>query len=288
MKLRHGIFLVLMIAAMGLSSRALVEIAALVRGSELYSHMPLIPIVSAFFLFMDRKRIFSEGGWAWTLGGVLLVLALGIMVVGWVYTLEVNQTNRLSLAMLGFVVWTLGAFLSVYGVKAFRDAAFPLMFLAFLIPVPTFILDPFVSLLQAASADSSDLVFRLTGVPFHREGMIFALPNVTIEVAKQCSGIRSSIALVITSVVAGKLFLNRTWPKIALVLAVFPVTVFKNSLRIVTLSLLGAYVDPAFLTGHWLHRSGGIPFFVAGLVLLAPVLLGLRKIERGRQPQSLY
>jgi exosortase len=190
--------------------------------------------------------------------------------------------------MLGFVVWTLGAFLSVYGVKAFRDAVFPLMFLAFLIPVPTFILDPFVSLLQAASADSSDLVFRLTGVPFHREGMIFALPNVTIEVAKQCSGIRSSIALVITSVVAGKLFLNRTWPKIALVLAVFPVTVFKNSLRIVTLSLLGAYVDPAFLTGHWLHRSGGIPFFVAGLVLLAPVLLGLRKIERGRQPQSLY
>jgi exosortase/archaeosortase family protein len=64
-----------------------------------------------------------------------------------------------------------------------------------------------------------------------------------------------------------------------LVLAIFPVTIFKNSLRIVTISLLAAYVDPVFLTNHWIHSAGGKPFFIFALLFMAPVLWSLRRSE---------
>lgn len=289
MKLRHGAFLLVLLIGTGVSTRSLLEIAALAGRVALYSHMPLVPIVSAYFLFLDRRGIFSEGTWAWMQGGIVLILASIIMVTGRVYGAELEQTDQLSVMMLGFVTWILGAFLCAYGVSAFKKASFPLFFLVFLIPVPSVILDPLVSFLQQASADASYLVFKLTGVPVHRQGLVFSLPGATVEVARQCSGIRSSIALFITSVVAGRLFLDRTLSRIAFSVAILPVTIFKNALRIVTLSLLGAYVDPAFLTGHWLHSSGGIPFFAVGLILLAPVLLALRRMERrgGRKAGTL-
>jgi hypothetical protein len=61
-----------------------------------------------------------------------------------------------------------------------------------------------------------------------------------------------------------------------------PVAVFKNAVRIVTISLLGTYVDPGFLHGR-LHRYGGPPFSVLALALLTSLLLGLIRIERRRQ-----
>ena len=66
-------------------------------------------------------------------------------------------------------------------------------------------------------------------------------------------------------------------------LSFFPITVFKNAMRIVTLSLLASYVDPRFITGSWLHKSGGIPFFVVGLALMAPVLWALLKAEKRKK-----
>jgi len=50
-------------------------------------------------------------------------------------------------------------------------------------------------------------------------------------------------------------------------------------MRIVTLSLLGIYVDQRILYGE-LHKSGGIPFFIVALVMLAPVLWYLRRSEK--------
>jgi exosortase len=124
--------------------------------------------------------------------------------------------------------WSGGSFLSSFGSVGVRKATFPLLFLAFIVPLPTFLLDPFVRLLQVGSAELAHGIFNLTGVSFHRDGMFFSLPGLTVEVAEQCSGIRSSLALFITSVVAGKIFLQRGWIRLALTLSVFPVTMLKT------------------------------------------------------------
>jgi len=102
---------------------------------------------------------------------------------------------------------------------------------------------------------------------------------MSIEVAKQCSGIRSSLALIITSLIAGEIFLKTRWKRLVLVLFVIPITLFKNGLRITALSLLGTYVDQRIL-GSELHRSGGIPFFALSLLFMAPILIWLMKSEK--------
>ena len=63
-----------------------------------------------------------------------------------------------------------------------------------------------------------------------------------------------------------------------MIAVIVPVTILKNGIRIVTLSMLAMHVDPGFLNGQ-LHHEGGIAFFVLGLVILAPVLAVLRKSE---------
>ena len=97
------------------------------------------------------------------------------------------------------------------------------------------------------SAEFVAFLFPFTGVPVLRDGVVFHLPGLSIEVAPECSGIRSSMALVITCVLAGHMFLKTTWKKAVLVLAVLPVTMLKNGIRIVTLSVLAVYVDRGFL-----------------------------------------
>ena len=119
----------------------------------------------------------------------------------------------------------------------------------------------------------------MIGVPLLRDGFVFQLPGINIEVAEQCSGIRSTLALFITSIIAGHLLLKTSWKKVILSLAVFPIAVVKNGARIVTLSMLGSYVDERFITQSLLHSRGGIPFFILALALFVPILWVLRRSE---------
>jgi exosortase/archaeosortase family protein len=69
------------------------------------------------------------------------------------------------------------------------------------------------------------------------------------------------------------------------VVLVLPVSVVKNAIRIVTLTLLSIYVDPGFLRGS-LHHDGGFVFFLLALAILFPILLLLQKSEGRSAPPS--
>ena len=144
------------------------------------------------------------------------------------------------------------------------------------VPIPDFLRTRLILGLQRGSADVCSWLFQLSGTPVFREDLTFTLPGVKIRVAEACSGIRSTIALSITALVAGHLFLRSARKDLVLMLTLLPVVVFKNAVRIVTLTLLAVYVDPAFLRGD-LHRDGGFLFFLLGMALLIPVFLWLRR-----------
>jgi exosortase len=138
------------------------------------------------------------------------------------------------------------------------------------------------SWLAARSADVTYAAFLLLGVPVVREGSVFLLPNqIAIEVAQECSGIRSSVVLLGVGMVAGPMFLRCWWTRAVLLALIVPLAILKNGLRIVTLSMLAVYADPAWLDG-WLHHQGGGVFFAITLMLLATILLGLRQWESAR------
>ena len=89
----------------------------------------------------------------------------------------------------------------------------------------------------------------------------------------------------LTALLFGHYSLRSTWSKVILVLAVLPITVLKNAVRIVTLSLLSIHVDPSFLAGR-LHNDGGVLFFVVALAMLGPLAALLARREAARATAS--
>ncbi len=256
--------------------RAILHLAFYER---LYAHMMLVPFVSAYFLFLKRRQISSQADYSFKAGIILSLIGILLFWVEEKNGLGLSQSSHLSLSVLSAFIFWIGGFLLFYGVKAFKIAAFPLLFLLFMVPIPGKALETIIYLLTCGSAEATYGFFKLTGVSVLREGFTFHLPRLTIEVAEQCSGINSSIALFVASIVAGQVFLRTGWKKVVFVLSIIPIAILKNGMRIVTLSLLGIYVDPRILHGQ-LHRKGGIPFFIVALAMLAPILWILRRSEK--------
>ncbi len=247
--------------------------------NDLYSHILLIPLVSGYLILAMRNRIFSETSYSLKYGMALSLAGIILYIIASTQYFTLEQSDLLSLVTFSAVLFWIGGFILFYGLKAFKMAAFPLLFLLLMIPIPSLVVERIILFLQSASADISYVFFRMTGVPIYREGFLFHLPGLSVEVAKQCSGVRSSLALFITSILAGHLFLNTGWKKVVFTLSIIPIAIIKNGARIVTLSLLGAYVDRDFLTNSFLHNNGGILFFILGLILLTPILWLLRRSE---------
>jgi exosortase/archaeosortase family protein len=113
---------------------------------------------------------------------------------------------------------------------------------------------------------------RIAGISLLLAGALLYFVGRGVGAAKQCSGIRSSLALLITAILAGHMFLETGWKKVVLAVAIVPITMFKNGIRILILTLMGTYWDPRWLTESSLHRDRGILFFILALVLMAPIL----------------
>jgi exosortase len=234
------------------------------------SHIILIPFVTLALIGQRRDSIFSSLRSAALPGIGVILVGSGVWLAGRLSDKSGSHGGSLSLMVGGLVVLWIGGFLLSYGWNAFRAALFPLLFLGFMVPIPNVLLDPVILFLKTGSREAVAGLFMLTGTPYHREGFVFALPRFVIEIADECSGIRSSMALLLTSLLAGHMFLRTGWKKALLVAAIFPMAMLKNGVRIVSLSLLASYVDPGFLTGQ-LHHEGGIVFFLLSLVLLTPL-----------------
>lgn len=279
---KHLVFLCFLIATIVVFYEHLATLFVQSFDHATNDYIPLVPLVSAFFFYVGRKEIFADTQYAVSVG-------LGTILVGVVlYASGISQGHRLSendyLAVVtasAVAIW-IGGFTLCYGLRASKHALFSLLFLLFIVPLPTFAMERTVAVLQESSAEATSALFGLVGVPVLREGFVFHLTGMSIEVAEECSGIHSAIALLLTSTVAGKLFLTSAWRRVTLALVVFPIAVLKNGLRIVTLTLLSNYVDARILSGP-LHKQGGIPFFFVALSFLAVVMWLLRRSEAGSQ-----
>ena len=130
-----------------------------------------------------------------------------------------------------------------------------------------------------ASAEATALYFAIAGTTLVRHGTVFELPGIVLEVAQECSGIRSSWVLVITSLLASHLFLKSPWRRLVLVAFVIPLGILRNGFRVFVIGLLCVHVGPHMVDSA-IHRQGGPLFFALSLVPLFLLLWWLRRQER--------
>ena len=277
--------MILLLAAFGQSLLALANYAA---HSALHSHILLIPFVSAYLLYIRRDQLPRKYVADLPLGMVFLAGGLGFFL----FTYWLNFAGRaladnyyLVLLTLSFLCCLAAAGFFFFGRGWMRAAAFPLGFLIFMVPMPDAMADALETASKYASAEVANFLFHLSGTPFLRVGLIFQLPNITIEVAQECSGIRSSWVLFMTSILAANLFLKTPWRRFALVVFVIPLGILRNGFRILVIGLLCVHMGPQMIHSL-IHRRGGPVFFVLALIPFFLVLWLLRKGDvHTRQPK---
>ena len=267
----HRYWLAFVFLSIVLFWRTLGSLASLSLHDERSSHIALIPIFSAFLIYLERRSVFNAVRFS-PLAGIPVLISAFLLWVGVAnFGSSMHNTDLLSArAALIVLVW-IAAFVLFYGIQAFRAAAFPLLFLFLMIPLPVVLVEKIVSVLQKGSAETCYALFRLLQVPVVRHGFVFSLPGVDIEVAEQCSGIHSALSLFIAGLLAQHLLLKSSWKKILFTLCIFPIAIFKNAIRIVTISWLGIHINSGIFFGA-LHRQGGLPFSLVALTLMALVL----------------
>ena len=252
------------------------------------SHILVIPVIVAWLFFVDRQKLQTSPRFE-LLAALPFAVASAIVaaLAEWRFT-TATQTG-ISLFTLSWALLLISGFLAVFGRASSKSVWFDLAFLGFAIPLPELLLNRFIYILQLGSAAVAEWIFTLSGVPFLRNGFKFHLAGWNIEVARECSGIRSSIALLILAVLVAHFSFTQFWKKVVFVAAGLLMMVVKNGVRIATLTLLAKYVNPNFLFGG-LHHDGGVVFFLLGLALLIPVYFLLRRgdpLAAPRRPEAL-
>ena len=274
---REAYFAALIIVAVVVFHHPLAIVARSSFSADQYSQILVVPPLSVLLLYMEKRKIFARASLS-QIGGVVYMIFIGTFAYLVKNAGLMDASNYIALSVFLFTGCCIATFLFCYGFHALRAGAFPVFFLILMTPLPDGLRNHVVTFLQYGSAEVTDWFFTASGIPFSRSGVILALPTVTIEIAQECSGIRSSLILVISGLILGHLFLKSGWSKLSLVLLLIPFTIIKNAIRIFTLSTLGMYVNPSFLTGR-LHHEGGIVFFALALAGVWGAIWILQRFE---------
>jgi exosortase len=256
----------------------LITTLRLALGNEAYTHILLIVPLSIALIYMQSRTLPMSFESSTTVGTLLLAGALLVGGFARWGVLGLAGDVRLSLSIMALVTWWIASVVFCFGVRAFRSFLFPLCFLFWMVPIPAAALDWIVAFLQNESALAAQVLFRMAAVPVAQEGTVLEIPALSIEVARECSSIRSSLMLIVTTMVLAHLFLRSWGRKVLLIAAAIPLAVAKNGLRILVIAELGTRVDPRFLDGN-LHHQGGIVFLAIALVIVIAVIWILRRSE---------
>jgi exosortase C (VPDSG-CTERM-specific) len=279
-------FAILLIAAFTNPLLTLINYAA---SSELYSYILLVPFVSTYLVYARRDQLPRNYASDLPLGSLFLIAGLGVLAFTFRFGSAggvLSGNSRIVLLTSSFLCCLAAGGFLFLGRPWMRAAAFPLAYLIFLVPMPDAMADALETASKYASAEVANVLFHLSGTPFLRSGLIFQLPNIAIEVAQQCSGIRSSWVLFMTSILAANLFLKTPWRRFALVVFVIPLAILRNGFRILVIGLLCVNMGPQMIDSL-IHRRGGPIFFILSLIPFFVVLWWLRRGDvRTRQPKQ--
>lgn len=249
-------------------------------GVDLHSHILLIPFVAAYLLCTKEPRPSAEFAtsplWAAAFG------AAGLAALAARLTLEapeaISVNDRHSLLAFSYVsLLVAGGFLFL-GREWMKQAAFPVSILVFMVPLPDELTHWLETGSQDASALAAALFFNLAGIPHLHEGHVFKLETITLRVAQECSGIRSSFVLFITGIIAAQLFLKSPWRRLVFILLIIPLGILRNGFRILVIGWLCVEYGPHMIHS-FIHRRGGPVFFLLSLIPLFIILWWLRRGE---------
>jgi exosortase C (VPDSG-CTERM-specific) len=250
---------------------------------ELFSYILLIPPTSVYLGWLLQKKLpavsLPQKKWAGIFFAAGLAAAAGSFLRP-----GFTVSNSLVLPTLAFVLFLAAVGFLLLGGAIMRVLAFPFALLVFMIPFPDALRASIETGLQQGSAFCAGWMFTLSGTTVFQDGLQFQLPTITLQIAPECSGIHSSVVLLIVSLVAGHFFLRASWKRALLCLAVIPLALLRNGFRVFVLGELCTHIGPQMIDSP-IHHHGGPLFFALSLIPFSLLLYYLMKSERPKISQ---
>jgi len=232
-----------------------------------YAHGYLVLIISVYLVFYNRQKLALLTPCPEYRAIIAIVIASLIWLIATLVDIEMLQSVGLLL-LLPALVWLM------FGIRALRILAFPLMFISFAIPV-WFPLSP---VLQNLTADIVFWVIREMQIPALRIENMIVLPAGMLSIEEACGGLNYFLAAMTLGTLYAYLNYVTLRSRIFIVLVAATAAVLVNILRVFIVVYLGYTTDMQ----HPLiadHLSLGWSLF-AGLVVVLLVLdLWLHKLK---------
>jgi len=247
-------------AALGLYAPVVAGMAAEWSEFPSLSHGFAIPLISAYLLW-HRRRLLAEAPVEGSIAGLpLIILALGMLVLG-------SLSGEPFVARLSLPLALLGTVLFLGGTRVARHAWVPIAYLVFMIPLPYVTLSALTYRSQLFDAELTATALGWLGVPVLRDGVMLHLPNITLEVAADCSSVPAIAALLALGGAYAQMQPRPTWIRVALTLSAAPLGLLSNIVRLIVTSLSAYYLGPVALN-NVIHKFNGTTVFLATVVLL--------------------
>ncbi len=243
-------------------------------GNDYYSHgLLIVPLC----LFLGYQRIRRDDTFVWQPGQGSLpgLLVLSVAVALYLWFVSQRAWYLAAFAMIGMIaggVWLLG------GGRAARTLAFPIGYLAFMVPLP--LIERSTLPLALFTGVCSGALVKFLGLDVTIVGNSVTLPNADLVIGAQCSGVNSLITLFALMTLLAYLVEGPLWARLLLVILAVPLALLGNILRVASLLYVARAwgADAAFT---YYHDYSGFIFFIGVLLLIYPLarMLGMRSLR---------
>ncbi|MBW2186000.1 MAG: exosortase/archaeosortase family protein [Deltaproteobacteria bacterium] len=225
-----------------------------------YSHGFLVPLISGYMIYQkwpELKKLTVEP----SNSGLLAVIgSLGLLILGFAGTEYFTMRVSLVFLLASIVIFW-------FGWVVFRALLFPLAFLLFMVPLPYIVYDAMAFPLKLLVAKFSVVSLKFMGIAVLREGNIIMFPQIVLEVADACSGLRSLMSLIALAVAYAAFSHTSHIKRIIIVLSAVPIAIATNMFRVIVTGVLAQYYGAAAAEGFF-HEFAGITVFAIAMVLL--------------------
>ena len=234
-----------------------------------YSHGFLVPVISFYLAYMRRDKLQTANVRPCNAGIALIVFGLILLILGWVATEYLTMRSSLVVVIAGLILY-------LFGLEIFKILLAPLCYLFLMVPIPAVLYDAAAFPLKIFVTNVSVLCMKALGIVVWKEGNILMFPNITLEVADACSGLRSIMSLLALGAAYAFVLHTKTRDRIILIVSTLPIAVLTNTLRVVATGVLAQFFGSAAAEGFF-HEFAGLFVFAAAVVLFVALGSALKR-----------
>ena len=237
-----------------------------------FSHGFLIPFISLYLVWQRADELENLEVSPSNFGILVILSGLFLLIIG-------NLAAEYFTQRFSFLILLSGIILLLLGRQHLKLLAFPIVFLIFMIPIPSILLLKLTFPMQLFAAKVATVTLQLLDIPVLREGNVIHLVENTLEVERACSGIRSLISLLAIGTVLAYFITKVTWQRAVVILSCFPIAIATNAFRVTMTGVLANYYGMKAAEGFF-HGFSGMVLYFAGLILVGIVGLSLSKVTK--------